>query len=352
MKYARRGGRLVAMAAAWWLAAPAGAAGADVKVAVAPLEGHASGGTMAGTAGEVRRALVDRISQEEGLSGAASPKGRDVTMGALSVAALKTAAREAGARYVVYGSLSQLGATYSLDARLFDASDGRATATFFREGAGREDLLAKIGGLAQEVRRSVTTPAPSADTGPGQVSLAQADTSSAGAGGDTGPGSRLGLRVGDNKKPIAITSDSLEALNKQNTVVFRGNVEARQADLRIFCDVMTVLYSSDGKGIVRIVADRNVRIIHAPPPKGGQSQEKITARCARGVYYNSAEKIVLTGNPVVNRGSDTVRGDEITVFFQESRFTVRQANVTITPEGARAMNQRGAEKSAPSPRSD
>jgi lipopolysaccharide transport protein LptA len=97
--------------------------------------------------------------------------------------------------------------------------------------------------------------------------------------------------VGDNKKPIAITSDSLEALNKQNTVVFRGNVEARQAGLRIYCDVMTVLYSPDGKGIVRIVADRNVRIIHDPAPKGGQRQEKIAARCARGVYYNDAGKI-------------------------------------------------------------
>jgi hypothetical protein len=167
---------------------------------------------------------------------------------------------------VLYGSLSQLGGTYSLDTRLYDASDARSRATFFREGAGSEDLLAKMGGLAQEVKRSLTATVPVADTGPGQVSRAATDTSRAGSSGGSGAASRLGLRVGDNKKPIAITSDSLEALNKQNMVVFRGNVEARQADLRIFCDVMTVLYSSDGKGIVRIVADRNVRIIHEPAP--------------------------------------------------------------------------------------
>lgn len=353
MKHAHGGGALAAVAAAaCWLAAPAGAMGADVTVAIAPLEVHSSGGMLTDTAREIRRALADRIGQEEGLAGTESPAGRDVTAVALSPAALKAAAREAGARYVLYGSLSQLGGTYSLDARLYDASDARSKATFFREGAGRADLLAKIGGLAQEVKRSLTAPAPGVDTGPGQVSGAATDTSRAGQRQGSGASSQLGLRVGDNKKPIAITSDSLEALNKQNTVVFRGNVEARQADLRIFCDMMTVLYSPDGKGIVRIVADRNVRIIHDPPAKGGQQQERITARCARGVYYNDAGKIVLTGNPVVTRGADTVHGDEITVYFEESRFTVRQAKVTITPEGARELNQRGAERNAPPSRSD
>jgi lipopolysaccharide export system protein LptA len=224
--------------------------------------------------------------------------------------------------------------------------------TFFREGAGREDLLAKIGGLAQELRRSLTVPVPATDTGQGQVSGAATDPSRAEAREGSGAAGQLGLRVGDNKKPIAITSDSLEALNKQNTVVFRGNVEARQAALRIFCDVMTVLYSPDGKGIVRIVADRNVRIIHEPAAKAGQRQEKITARCQRGVYYNDAGKIVLRGDPVVTRGSDTVRGDEITVYFDENRFTVRQAKVTITPQGAQELNQRGAEKTTSPSRSD
>ncbi len=353
MRDARRGGGLAAVAAvAWWLVAPGGAGGADVTIAVAPLEVHASGGTLTETARDVRRALVDRIGGEEGLAGTESPKGRDVTVAALTPAALRAAAAEAGAQYVLYGSLSQLGGTYSLDARLYDASAGGSKATFFREAAGREDLLAKIAGLAGDVKRSLLAPAPAADTGPGQVSAAPTDPSRAGAERESGTAGKLGLQVGDNKRPIAITSDSLEALNKQNTVVFRGNVEAKQADLRIFCDVMTVLYSPDGKGIVRIVADRNVRIIHEPPPKGGQRQEKITARCARGVYYNAAGKIVLTGDPVVTRGADTVRGDEITVFFEESRFTVRQARVTITPEGARELNERGAPKSAVPPRSN
>jgi hypothetical protein len=167
---------------------------------------------------------------------------------------------------VLYGSLSQLGGTYSLDTRLYDTSGARSRETFFREGAGREDLLAKIGGLAQELRRSLTAPVRGSDTGQGQVSGAATDPSRAGAREGSGAAGQLGLRVGDNKKPIAITSDSLEALNKQNTVVFRGNVEARQADLRIFCDVMTVLYSQTARGL----SDRGGpqrRIIHAPAPR-------------------------------------------------------------------------------------
>jgi lipopolysaccharide export system protein LptA len=342
---------------AWWLAAQAMAAGGNVKIVVAPLEVHASGGALSGTAHAVRRALVERIGAQEGLTGEESPKGKDITAVTLSPAALQSAARDVNAQYVLYGSLTQIGTTYSLDARLYDPASGRSKGTFFREGAGEEDLLAKVGGMAQDVKRTLQAPAVAAapaeaDTGQGQVSGAPADTSRAGVRGTGGPAGALGLRVGEGKKPIAITSDSLEALNKQNTVVFRGNVEAKQSDLRIYCDVMTVLYSPDGKGIVRIVADRHVRIIHEPAPKAGEGQEKITATCQRGVYYNNAGKIVLTGDPVVTRGPDTVRGDEITVFFDENRFTVRQAKVTITPEGARALNQRGVERSAAPSRSD
>jgi lipopolysaccharide export system protein LptA len=345
MRNARWGGGL----AAWVAVALAGMAQAkaeDLKVAVAPLEVHASAGTLADTAKEVRRTLAKRLDDEEGLA-AALPERGDTTREPLSVAALQRVARETSARYVLYGSLTQLGGTFSLDARLYDTRGGKARAAFFREGAGREDLLAKLQGLAGEVRTAlvrVETPpqaSPVADTAPSQVSAATAETSSKGDKARGGPAKSLGLRVGDNKKPIAITSDSLEAINKANTVVFRGNVEARQADLRIYCDVMTVLYSPDGKGIVRIVADRHVRIIHDPAPKAGQKSEKITANCNRGVYYNDQGKIVLTGNPVVKRGSDTVRGDEITVYFEENRFTVRQAQVTITPEGVKTLGGPG-----------
>ena len=222
---------------------------------------------------------------------------------------------------MVYGSITQLGGTYSFDARLFDPKAGKASAAFFREGAGRDDLVAKLPDLVAEIRKAVepakvsvseTSPR---DTGEGQVSSETADSSNEEPEAEKPEKNPLGLRVRDDKTPIAISSDTLEAINTKNTVVFRGNVEARQSGLQIFCDVMTVIYSSDGKGIIKIIADRNVRIIHEGQGEDGPASSKITATCDRGIYHNAEGRIDLTGNPVVKRGHDTVLGDQMIFLF-------------------------------------
>ncbi|OGP81015.1 MAG: lipopolysaccharide transport periplasmic protein LptA [Deltaproteobacteria bacterium RBG_13_65_10] len=357
------GGTLVAMVTATWvLAVPGWGAQGKVKIAVAPLEVHASADTLADTAKEIRRALAHKLGGSEGIEGVESPKDQDVTSGPLTIPALQRSARSANAKYVLYGSVTQLGGTYSLDARLYDPAVGKAKAAYFREGVGREELLAKLDGLAQEVRRTVFPSAPvdsapasapaSHDTAPGQVSAPTADSSKRAGGAREEESNPLGLRVRNSKQPIAITSDSLEAINKANTVVFRGNVEARQADLKIYCDVMTVLYAPDGKGIVKIIADRNVRIVRDKSAKAAQTSEAITATCAKGIYYNEQGRIVLKGNPVVRRGNDTVKGDEIVFFLDDNRFTVRQAKVTISPEGVKSLNQPGGGAETTQPRKD
>ncbi len=360
-RHAWGGGTLAAAVAATWVLAASGwAAKGNVRIAVAPLEVHASADTLTDTAKEIRHALARRLGEAEGIEGVESPKNQDVAPTPLTIPALQRAARGAHAKYVLYGSVTQLGGTYSLDARLYDPGVGKAKAAYFREGVGREDLLAKLEDLAREVRGTVLPSAPAvapvpADTATGQVSAEPTDSSKKAKKARSAPaeggGNPLGLRVRNSKQPIAITSDSLEAINKANTVVFRGSVEARQSDLKIYCDVMTVLYAPDGKGIIKIIADRNVRIVREGTAKPGQRPDTITATCARGIYYNEQGRILLTGNPVVRRGNDTVKGDEIVVFLDDNRFTVRQAKVTISPEGVKTLNQ-PADAAAARPRKD
>jgi lipopolysaccharide export system protein LptA len=334
----------------------------DIRISVAQLEIHTSGDTLEAAAREVREALARELGRLEGLEGVApSGGGKDTTADPLTIPALQRAARTANAAYVVYGSLTQLGGTYSFDGRLYDPELGQARAAFFREGAGREDLVAKLGDLASEIRGILLRPSPAkpaareSDTQRGQVSQEKADLSSGAKekaeSEDQGRARKersnpLGLRVRDNKQPIAITSDTLEAINRANTVVFRGNVVARQSGLRIYCDVMTVFYAQDGKGIIKIVADRNVKIVQEPDAKPGSTSDSIIANCNHGVYYNEEGKIVLTGDPVVERGKDTVKGDQITVFLDDNRFTVRQAKVIISPQGMEALDRTGGGEAA------
>ncbi len=45
---------------------------------------------------------------------------------------------------------------------------------------------------------------------------------------------------------MKITAESLEADNKKNTVTFKGNVVAKQGDMVIIADTMTVDYEKEG----------------------------------------------------------------------------------------------------------
>ena len=124
-------------------------------------------------------------------------------------------------------------------------------------------------------------------------------------------------------KPIRVESKTLELNDKKKTVTFSGNVQANIDNFAIKCGQMVVYYKSEQKekkeaakvdaSIDRIVATEQVRIIRG---KGG------TATAQKAVYYQQGEKVVLTGNPVVKKGNDSVRGCRITIFLKENRSIV------------------------------
>jgi lipopolysaccharide export system protein LptA len=62
------------------------------------------------------------------------------------------------------------------------------------------------------------------------------------------------------------------------------------------------------------------------------------ATAEKAVYYQSEEKMVLTGNPVVRMGKDFVEGDRITMFLKEERSVVesskdKKVRAVIFPKG-------------------
>lgn len=116
--------------------------------------------------------------------------------------------------------------------------------------------------------------------------------------------------VGD--KPIYITSDRLEADDAVNQVKFEGEVVAKQGDVVIYADRMTVFYRPEDREVERVEALRNVRIVQGTKVATGQ----------KGVYFRNEGRIVLTGSPKVHQGEDFVEGDEITVFLGEERSIV------------------------------
>ncbi len=132
-----------------------------------------------------------------------------------------------------------------------------------------------------------------------------------------------------SKEPIQVVSDRLEAFDEQKLVVFSGNAVAVQGDKVIKADSLSLFYKKDknaGKGknqsdiagggdLERIEAKGHVSVTQGPKVATGEL----------GIYYQDEQKIILTGNPVMREGNNSITGDKITVLLNENRGIVERS---------------------------
>ncbi|MBI5287295.1 MAG: lipopolysaccharide transport periplasmic protein LptA, partial [Deltaproteobacteria bacterium] len=117
----------------------------------------------------------------------------------------------------------------------------------------------------------------------------------------------------DTPQPIIITSNTMEAIKKERLVIFKGKVVAQQKEFTVYSDELYVYYNEGEKEDIReIIAVGNVKM----------TQLDRVATGDRAVYYSGERRIVLTGNPQVQQGSDTVRGEKVIVFLDEDKSFV------------------------------
>lgn len=125
------------------------------------------------------------------------------------------------------------------------------------------------------------------------------------------------LSTTSSKEPVEITADRLEADDVAKSLVFIGNAVAKQGDVTINSDRLTIYYASkntaaQGGDIDRIVAEGNVRIV----------QQNRVATGNRAEYFRNEDRMILTGNPVVTEGANSVKGNEIILYLKENRSVV------------------------------
>lgn len=122
--------------------------------------------------------------------------------------------------------------------------------------------------------------------------------------------------------PIEIESDRMESAEEENTIVFRGQVVARQGDLVIHSEVMTILYFSeaekarlspgDESRLKQLYAEGDVKIETADWIGTGEFME----------YFELERKVNLTGNARVWQDNNLVTGDVVTLYLDEGRSIV------------------------------
>lgn len=112
----------------------------------------------------------------------------------------------------------------------------------------------------------------------------------------------------DSDQPIEINADSLEVQQNEQLAVFRGNVDATQGRIKLRADELRVHYADAQQGaegvsgsIRRIDAVGNV-FIWSPTE---------TAQGDIGVYEVDRKVITLTGQVVLTRGQNVLRGQRL-----------------------------------------
>lgn len=112
-----------------------------------------------------------------------------------------------------------------------------------------------------------------------------------------------------SKDPIHVEADLMVSRQKDNAVIFTGDVEAKQGRLTIFADEMTVHHDSRAAAdtapgspqIRKLVAEGNVKIV----------QGSLVATGNRMEFFSEQRKVLLTGNAKVWQDNNLVTGEKV-----------------------------------------
>lgn len=115
----------------------------------------------------------------------------------------------------------------------------------------------------------------------------------------------------DNNAPINISSDNFQADLNAKSGLYTGNVIVVQGDTKLRANQVRVL-TVNGKAD-KITASGNVVV---DSPQSG------TATGDNGVYSVGPRVVVMTGNVVLKKGKDVMRGAQLTVNLVTGQATL------------------------------
>lgn len=135
----------------------------------------------------------------------------------------------------------------------------------------------------------------------------------------------IGTAIADDA-PIHIEANHMTSTEKSNSVIFTGDVDAKQADVRIRSDKMTVFYTPKDKSgskkgakqqgasqqVEKMICTGNVEITRA----------EWLGTSKKMVYLSKERQVILTGNAKAWQGQNMVSGEKIIYYLDEGRSEV------------------------------
>jgi lipopolysaccharide export system protein LptA len=123
--------------------------------------------------------------------------------------------------------------------------------------------------------------------------------------------------------PIHIEADRMESYENRSQVVFKGRVEARQGDMVINAEQMTVFYlpaaedTTGGRGqrVSKVFAEGGVRVNKDEWVATGQALD----------YFAQERRAVLSGEAKVWQDNNMITGNQVTLYLDEGKTVVERS---------------------------
>jgi len=140
--------------------------------------------------------------------------------------------------------------------------------------------------------------------------------------------------------PIHVEANHMTSTEKSNSVVFTGDVDAKQGDVRIRSDKMTVYYTqqkAEGEEKVKqqvekLICTGNVEVTRA----------EWLGTSKKMIYLSRERQVVLTGNAKAWQDQNMVSGDKIIYYLDEGRSEVvgDRTSATVGDKGEKKKPSR------------
>lgn len=132
-----------------------------------------------------------------------------------------------------------------------------------------------------------------------------------------------------SEAPISVEANHMTSFEKSDSVLFTGAVDARQDDVRIRADKMTVYYTPDDKGkkggkTTAPVGDGQKKKVEKMHCVGSVevSRGDWLGKSREMVYLAKERRVDLIGNAKAWQGQDMVSGEKIIHYIDEERSEV------------------------------
>ncbi|MFA5120217.1 lipopolysaccharide transport periplasmic protein LptA [Zavarzinia sp.] len=143
----------------------------------------------------------------------------------------------------------------------------------------------------------------------------------------------------NSSAPIEILADSLEVQDQSSSAVFSGNVKVTQADMILRADRLEVTYAggsvTDTTGgpsaIKKIIAKGNVFV----------TSKEDTAQGDAAVYEPEKGVVTMTGNVILTRGQNVLKGSELVVNLHTGRSVMTGGSADGRVKGLIVPNSAG-----------